>query len=137
MNKSRQTPAQGKKVSTPTVPANAAPPLVSFASFRVKKNQNQQQPAQTSIEEPQQQQRYSGSSLGSTGSSCYNSTSSGSSTSSASSSSTSSDNRSSIGTDDGFILPAPNGYLLKGTHNNLLLFIFCLESRQVLQCFPC
>ena len=104
MNKSRQTPAQGKKVQPPTVPVTAS--LVSFASFRIKKNQ---QPPQLQLEDKDPDSpRYSGSSLGSTGSS-YNSAGSSSSTSSGSS-----DNRSSIGTDDGFMLPAPNGYILKG-----------------------
>ncbi|CAG7834245.1 unnamed protein product [Allacma fusca] len=106
MNKSRTGPPQGKRVSPPTVPG-----LVSFSSFRVKKSQqlghptgSDQQLASPSSESGdthhligsnshnKETQRYSGSSLGSAGSSYASSASS-------------SDNRSSIGTDDGFLPP--------------------------------
>jgi hypothetical protein len=112
MNKSRQAPVQVKKVAPPIVPPSV-PGLVSFSSFRVKKNQTASRDSssttlsvgsqsQSQSQQEKEQQRYSGSSLGSAGSSY---TSSGSS----------SDNRSSIGTDDGYLLPTPNGYVLKGT----------------------
>ena len=111
MNKSRPGPTQGKRVSPPTVPG-----LVSFSSFHVKKSgqavgkstsgsdQQLASPASSSPEDgtrlsgsstnnnSKERQRFSGSSLGSAGSSYASSASS-------------SDNRSSIGTDDGILLP--------------------------------